>query len=296
MTKVENKVKSASAVGLSYYAESHRLGLDHYIEVSEFINGETRIKYKQSFNSQSKPPTREVGKEIEQTGLTLKAKSKIRQAANTIQYINQCVKGRSGAGALVTLTYGREVPSHKEAKKMLDIFLKRTRRFFGYNIEYVWVAENQKRGAIHFHLYLPEYLPKEFINSAWNSIVNKWMIKERQTTQLLHPNVIGVSSVGAYLSKYISKESGKINGNLYGISSSLRELMKPTITTQKMNSEADARLIMDSAHDTLENLNTLVKTWNSGTTRFIWTTNGDYVVKSIKENILINQSKIEQNR
>ena len=295
-TKVKNKVKNASPVGLSCYAQSHRVGLDHYIEVSEFINGETKIKYKQSFNSQSKPPTREVGKEIVQHGLNVKAKSKIKFAGRMIQYINQEVKGRSGKASFVTLTFGKRVPTHKEAKRLLDIFLKRMRRYFGFNIEYVWVAELQKRGAIHFHILLSEYLPKQWLNNAWNEIANNWTKSAYGETQKLLPNVKGVLLAGSYITKYISKEQNKIHGNLYGISSSLRELMKPTITTQKMSNEDDARLIMDSAHDTLENLNLKAKSWNSGTTRQLWTNNALQVVKTIKQSILINQSKIEQNR
>ena len=290
MPKVKNKVKFPNSVGLSCYAQSHRVGLNHYIELSQFINGETKIKYKQSFNSQSKPPTREVGKEIVQHGLNIKAKSKIKFAGRMIQHINQEVKGRSGKASFVTLTFGKRVPTDKEAKRLLDIFLKRMRRYFGFNVEYVWVAELQKRGAIHFHILLSEYLPKEWLNIAWNEIANNWTKSAYGETQKLLPNVKGVLLAGSYITKYISKEANKIHGNLYGISSSLRELMKPTITTQKISNEDQARLIMDSAHDTFDNLSLNAKCWNSGTTRQIWVNNASQVVNAIKQDILTNQT------
>lgn len=288
MPKVETLTQSSKKVGLSCYAQSHRFGIRHYIEMSEYINGETKIKYKQSFNSQSKPPTREVGKEIVQNGLNLKAKSKIKFAGRMIQYINQEVKGRSGKASFVTLTYGKHVPKHKEAKKMLDIFFKRMRRYFGFNVEYVWVAELQKRGAIHFHILLAEYLPKEFINKAWNSIVNKWMVEAHGETQLLLPNVKGVFLAGSYITKYISKEENKIHGNLYGVSASLRKIMKPNVTTQEVRGEDEAIDLMETTQDTLDNLHLKAHSFNCGTTRQLWSTNGLEVIKSINKAILTN--------
>ena len=283
MSKVVIQSEIIKQVGLSCYAESHRFGIKHYIETSEYLNGETKVKYKQSFNSQSKAPTREVGSELIQNGLNLKAKSKIKFAGRMIQYINQEVKGRSGKASFVTLTYGRHVPTHKEAKKMLDIFLKRTRRYFGFNVEYVWVAELQKRGAIHFHILLAEYLPKEFINKAWNSIVNKWTVEAHGETQLLLPNVKGVFLAGSYITKYISKEENKIHGNLYGVSASLRELMKPTVTTYEVQGENEAFEIMNVTQDTLDNLLLKAHSFNSGTTRQLWSNNGLEVIKSINK-------------
>jgi hypothetical protein len=285
--------ESSKQVGLSCYAQSHRksgITLNHFIEVSEYVNGECKIKYKQYFNSQSKPPTRIVGNELIQSGLNMKAKSKIKLAGRMIEYVNVEVKGRSGMASFVTLTYGKHVPAHKQAKKMLDVFLKRMRRYYGFNIEYVWVAELQKRGAIHFHILLPEYLDKVFINKAWNSIVNKWMVKEHGETQLLLPNVKAVSFAGSYITKYISKEENKIHGNMYGISTPLRKLMKPTISTTKFENEYKARELMDATQDTLDNLYLKAFSFNSGTTRQLWSENGLEFIKSINNDILINES------
>ena len=303
MTKVNYNLdiptSNIGQVGLSYYAQSHRknknratrvCAIKHFLEVQTFVTGEAKMKYKASFNSQSKPPMREYGSEIIQNGLTTKAKSKIKLASRCIQHINENVKGRSGKSSFVTLTFGKHVPSHNEAKRLLDNFLKRTRRHFKFNFEYVWVAELQKRGAIHFHILLADYIPKEFVNQSWNEIVNKWSMDQHGETQKLYPHVEGVYMAGAYMSKYISKEANKIHGNLYNISSSLRKVMKPTINTIRLESESEAKELIDMAQDTLENLHLTAFKFNSGTTSQLWTNNGLEVIKSIENNILTSKT------
>ena len=52
MSKVVIQSEIIKQVGLSCYAESHRFGIKHYIETSEYLNGETKVKYKNLYQAE----------------------------------------------------------------------------------------------------------------------------------------------------------------------------------------------------------------------------------------------------
>lgn len=233
------QLSEGSSIALSDSSQSHRFN----ICVDQYVNNEVKMRVVSNINKnlQSKMPKRDFGSQIQQTGLTNRAKSKIRLAARILHHNLKHKKA-----SFMTLTYGSNVPPDHVAKSQLDTMLKRLRRRYG-NFLYLWVAENQQRGAIHFHIALNLYIPKEEINEDWNDIVNKWLRKENYNEQKLYPHIEGVESIGNYVSKYISKKSVNnkdekddtllddngnmartfICGNLYGISMELRKLMKP---------------------------------------------------------------------
>lgn len=234
----------AEQVGLSNSRQSGRKYNSIYVSVEELINRESKVCIKSSIgmNLEARAPKpREIGSHLVQSGLTQYAKSTIRKSARLLHH---SVKGN--LASFITLSFGRNVPTHKEAKKHLYLFLKRMRRLYG-NFMYVWVAENQKRGAIHFHIAANQYVPKEVINKHWNDVVQKWQRSQGYEIQKLLPNVKGVSDIGSYMSKYISKESGKIGGNMYGISTQLRKVMIPKVTTIEI--KADHNLTNDVCND-----------------------------------------------
>lgn len=225
-------ILESGLVDLSNSRQSGRKYNSIYVTIEQLINRESKICVKSSIgmNLQAKAPKpREVGSDLVQSGLTKYAATTIKKAARILHY---SVEGN--LASFITLTYGRNIPNHKTAKKHLYLFLKRMRRLYG-TFMYVWVAENQKRGAIHFHIAANQYVPKAILNKHWNEIVQKWQIGEGYEPQQLRPNVKGVNKIGSYLSKYISKESGNIGGNMYGISTELRKTMEPKITTIQIN-------------------------------------------------------------
>lgn len=238
------EVLEARQVGLSNSRQSGRKYNSIYVSVEELINRESKVCIKSSIgmNLQARAPkARDIGSQLVQSGLTQYAKSTIRKSARLLHY---SVKGN--LASFITLSFGRDVPTHKEAKKHLYLFLKRMRRLYG-NFMYVWVAENQKRGAIHFHIAANQYVPKQVINKHWNEVVQKWQRSQGYDIQKLLPNVKGVSDIGSYMSKYISKESGKIGGNMYGISTELRKVMIPKVTTIEI--EANHELTNEVCND-----------------------------------------------
>lgn len=98
----------------------------------------------------------------------------------------------------ITLTFRNILFSDKEAKRLLDSFFKRLTRLFGRKIHYLWVAERQKRGVIHFHILTPENFDlvlgegdvrktniavNTWVNRSWNEVVRNFAYKNSKITK-----------------------------------------------------------------------------------------------------------------
>ena len=215
-------------VGLSYspYLTAKRIYIKRYVTGETLITGFP--KPKPEYKAKKKPtPPLNTGQRV-QSGLSKRGKSKLRRAASFYQTLVDKSKTEKAYSSMITLSYGKEYPDDKTSKKDLDNFFKRLRRRVGSNFHYFWVAERQKRGAIHYHIVTPEYVPKEWINKHWNAVVNNRMKKEGKKTQTLFPNVIAVLHAGAYVTKYLQKEGENIIGNGYFLSQKTSESVKPT--------------------------------------------------------------------
>jgi hypothetical protein len=117
---------------------------------------------------------------------------------------------RSLKCVFLTLTYGQEFPSPREAKKHLRSFLARLgRRWSGCSA--VWRLEFQERGAPHFHLVLfgLPFVPKEQIQSLWAASVPQefW---DTSGDELRYPFtrielIQSKRRLLSYVSKYVAK-------------------------------------------------------------------------------------------
>ena len=99
---------------------------------------------------------------------------------------------------------------------------------------YLWKAETQKNGRIHFHVLLDNYFDKERVRQLWNSIqllhlgvsdpelVEK--VKASPSTRI--EALKNKDSTIDYVAKYITKNEGKrlVQGRLWGCSNELKEL------------------------------------------------------------------------
>lgn len=103
--------------------------------------------------------------------------------------------------------------SDREIKKMcLDNFLKSARRRFGLK-NYVWRAERQRNGNVHFHIISDTYMDHANLRLSWNhhlescGYVSKFFEKHGHR----NPNSTDVHStkkvknLGAYMVKYMCK-------------------------------------------------------------------------------------------
>ena len=74
----------------------------------------------------------------------------------------------------VTLTLAsKQVHSDQEIKsKLLNQLLTELRQAYGME-HYVWRAEKQRNGNIHFHILTNVFIPQESLRAMWNRIQNK---------------------------------------------------------------------------------------------------------------------------
>lgn len=104
-------------------------------------------------------------------------------------------------------------------KELLQPFLDTLRKTWGCNL-YMWRAESQRNGNIHFHLVTDVYIPWWKIRNRWNAIQSRLGYTDRFLR--IHPgvepnstdvhSVTRVKKLGAYLAKYCSKNP---NGDMY---------------------------------------------------------------------------------
>lgn len=102
--------------------------------------------------------------------------------------------------------------------RLLDALTKHYKRRFNEKLLYVWVAELQKNGNIHFHIMIQKRVDLAYYRKLWkHGSVN---------VQYLNDYNHAVN----YIRKYITKsENATINGNRYNICAELRGTMKPIL-------------------------------------------------------------------
>jgi hypothetical protein len=198
--------------------------------------------------------------ELKRHTLTSYAKEQIRNAGSVLSWkVNNDYAFNSTI--MITLTYGKNVPDHKTAKKHLDLLLQncRNNNWLRY---YVWVAQLQtgKRAkekglksyraengnAIHFHILTITEKGNKFqytnaqklLRSYWKNIVNKWEIKQGYKPQNIGGvDVTAVYNSANYISRYITNEEETIIGNMWNMSSKLRKAIEPTIEHFMVNTD-----------------------------------------------------------
>lgn len=140
---------------------------------------------------------------------------------------------------------------------MLDLFMKNLKNQKGV-ITYLWVAEAQKNGNIHFHILLDRFIDQKYIQSTWNRIQDKHDYLTEYKKKYSHDNppstkietLKHVRNIAAYLTKYFTKsDHGRLlSGRLWGCSDKLKELKPYTtpldteIEELLINLESDERI------------------------------------------------------
>lgn len=155
--------------------------------------------------------------------LSRKARAKMVNAINWMVYLSQNQKYYSKKTKqlhalklnFITLTLCSEQFHSDEyiKKHMLEPFLKWMKR--KGNKLYVWRAETQANGNIHFHITSNKYLHHTAIKNKWNSLLQKhgYMKKFLDKHGHQEPNSTDVKGVknaykmAAYMVKYMSKKT-----------------------------------------------------------------------------------------
>jgi hypothetical protein len=168
---------------------------------------------------------------------------KIRNALNNLYaisdvkyvYSKQSKKSFSFKLNFITLTLSsKQKHSDNEIKrKLLEPFLKWMQ--YNHNMNsYVWKAETQKNGNIHFHITTNIFIHYKAIRNAWNRVQSKLNYIPNNYTMLDDdvPNSTDVHSVRnakqciGYMVKYMTKsepDKRQIDGQMWNCSKNLKQ-------------------------------------------------------------------------
>jgi hypothetical protein len=84
-------------------------------------------------------------------------------------------------------------------------------------VSYIWVAEVQQNGNIHFHILVDRFMPVKWLVNIWNQAANSVNVKR------LNDQVHAVN----YMLKYMKKGNCPIEGKRYGMTQNLLDGIKP---------------------------------------------------------------------
>ena len=135
----------------------------------------------------------------------------------------------------VTLTLpSSQIHTDKEIKrKCLNSFLVSAKRKMKVK-NFLWVAEKQKNGNIHFHILFDRFVHHSKIRKEWNIAVDSLGYVKRFKKKNGHDNpnstdihaLVNVKNIANYVGKYISKgsENTAVEGRLWSCSKELSGL------------------------------------------------------------------------
>jgi hypothetical protein len=135
----------------------------------------------------------------------------------------------------ITLTLSApqmEVSDKMVKSKMLEPWLKNMRNVYKLR-SYVWRAERQKNGNIHFHVTTDSYIPYEAIRDVWNFQQAKFhfITHFQNRNNSVYPNstdvhsVANIKNLASYLVKYMVKDEkglDTIEGKVWDCSLNLK--------------------------------------------------------------------------
>jgi len=217
------------------------------------LNPSSVVVYSQSEGYPVRPIERKTIEKMKKSkkfkgNLSDTSKRKVQSIANNLfssilSFNSNCnIIGESSSNYLsfATLTLSAtQYHSDEEIKRnLLNDFLIQIKRKFQVE-HYIWIAESQKNGNIHFHLILDRYINWKSFRNLWNKIQSKYLYIDLFELKNGHrnPNSTDIKAIkfinmlGAYLTKYVSKDSKyrKIIGRLWSCSRKLRFLKALTV-------------------------------------------------------------------
>jgi hypothetical protein len=147
----------------------------------------------------------------------------------------------------------REVTDKDIKKHCLDNFIKRLKRKYKLN-SYVWRAERQKNGNLHFHIITDTWIHYEKIRNDWNGCLAQYHFIDEFENKHGHRNpnstdvhaVWKVKNLTQYFVKYMSKGADTAE-DLYNIPFQRKKwheklLVKPGTTYKRVMTRAENRI------------------------------------------------------
>lgn len=133
----------------------------------------------------------------------------------------------------ITLSASQRHSDQQIKKDLLKPFLRMLRENLGC-VNYVWKAESQANGNIHFHVIIDKYVDKVEIQNKWNYCQQKLFYIDRFELKFGHRNppsthveiIDSLEIAEKYIEKYICKEDKyrRIEGAIWKASKSINSL------------------------------------------------------------------------
>lgn len=175
--------------------------------------------------------------------LSVKTRSTIKTYTANMILINSKSRknGKKNSASFITLTLpSKQIHQDNEIKrKILQPFLAECKRLDNLKY-YMWTAETQENGNIHFHIITPTYIKKENLQERWNrhvdtlGYVSRSSVKNPPSTHI--EGIKQTNKAISYISKYISKGSEnrrKVNGRLWGCDKETEKLKNIKISNEE---------------------------------------------------------------
>lgn len=172
-----------------------------------------------------------------------KSKSNPKGSASHVPTVNGIkILNKKCKASFITLTLpSKQVHDDNTIKRqILQPFLSECKRLLNLKF-YIWTAETQANGNIHFHIITPSYINKYTLQTTWNRHAETLGYVSRSSSK--NPpstNVKGVSNTGkaiAYITKYLSKgnkDRRKIDGRLWGCDTQTEKLKNIIISEEEV--------------------------------------------------------------
>lgn len=165
------------------------------------------------------------------------------------------IKCRSGqVDRLLTLTYRENERDYDKCLADFKRFVRLMRKRFGEGFYYVAVPEEQKRGAIHFHLAIKGFYPINTVRRVWRKAVGDEFATGSDSVgnvDITNPRKHGKASwnptrIAQYISKYVTKnETVGFNRKRYFSGGDIPQPVKMTGWTPIMVGRTDLDVLLD---------------------------------------------------
>lgn len=129
----------------------------------------------------------------------------------------------------------RLIEAHEAYEALLSKTLIYFKRKFGVK-DYLWKAEKQKNGQIHYHIASNTFLPQNFVRWKWNKVCKEEGLLDTFAKQYGHFNpastevtsIVHVQDAKAYIAKEFAKKEGKdyvVKGKVWDANDELKRKM-----------------------------------------------------------------------
>ncbi len=138
----------------------------------------------------------------------------------------------------LTLSYEQIQSDNYIKRNLLMRFIEEIKKTHGV-VNYIWRAEPQVNGNIHFHIIIDKYVKWQWVRAVWNGIQenHEYLDAFQQKHGHRDPNSTDihglqkVHNIAAYICKYMTKDKPirKIKGRVWGCNKALHKMKNPRV-------------------------------------------------------------------